>query len=319
MKRSKRDWSDEDLRKHLIDARKFMWRDSTIARIAGMVELKKGNRVVDAGCGLGYLGWTLRPYYGNEGSYIGVDCSQNLLREASKLAVDWQGEADVQFVRGSAYRLPLPDSSSDLTMCQTLLMHLEHPDEALDEMIRITRPGAAVMCIEPDNISAMLTVPWCSDMDLSDSELLRRFRMNIIWARGRKRLGRGDWGIGRKLPKMLADHGLCRVDVVHNDMPHFINPPYETGFQKYRLEKMMESIEEADDEDETQKVRDREWKECYLAGGGSLSTFYRNRKTSKESWEKRRPILKKQLEEGTFFAGLAGSHFYCVFGFREEL
>jgi SAM-dependent methyltransferase len=315
----RRDWSEEDLRKHLVDARKYLWRESTIRRIAEGTGLEEGMTAVDAGCGLGYLGWTFRPYYGSGGRYIGIDCSINLLNEAKELSSEWSEGSRALFLRGSVYDLPLPDSSSDLTMCQTLLMHLEHPEKALEEMIRVTRPGGAVMCMEPDNDSAMLTVPWSSAPEPSDSELLKSFRMNLIWSRGRKKLGRGDWGIGQKIPKMMSDLGLRKVEVIHNDMPCFMNPPYETEFQRFRMMEFREKLEKDEEEERRQRVlQEKEWKECYLAGGGSLTTFYRSRRESRKRWEELKPILREQIGKGTYFHGLAGSHFYCVFGFRVE-
>jgi SAM-dependent methyltransferase len=231
------------------------------------------------------------------------------------MAGEWARGAAAHFVRGSVYDSPLPHGFSDLTMCQTLLMHLEHPEKALEEMVRMTRPGGTVVCMEPDNLAAMLSVPWGSDPEVDDGELIRRFRMNMIWARGRKKLGRGDWGIGQKLPKMMTDLGLRNVDVIHNDMPYFINPPYETEFQEFRMRMILENIRESEDEDSREhRVRQREWKECYLAGGGSLSTYYRDRKITEERWKERKPAMMEQLEQRTYFAGLGGSHFYCVFG-----
>ncbi|MBN2586373.1 MAG: methyltransferase domain-containing protein [Candidatus Fermentibacteraceae bacterium] len=319
MSSGNRDWSEEDLRKHLVDARKHLWRESTIRRIVNRTGLAEGITAVDAGCGLGYLGWTFRPFYGGGGRYIGIDCSASLLDEAKDLSSEWSGGSGAFFLRGSVYDLPLPDRCSDLTMCQTLLMHLEHPEKALEEMMRVTRPGGVVMCMEPDNNSAMLAVPWGSQPSVSDDELLRRFRMNLIWARGRKKLGRGDWGIGQKVPKMMSDLGLRNVDVIHNDMPRFMNPPYETEFQRFMMDELRERLEKDEEGEKGRRaVQEKEWKECYLAGGGSLTSFYRSRRESRRHWEELKPILREQTRNGTYFNGLAGSHFYCVFGFRTE-
>ncbi len=319
MSSNRRDWSEKDLRKHLVDARKFLWRETTIKRIAERVGLEEGMTAVDAGCGLGYLGWTFRPFFGSGGRYIGIDCSIKLLSEAVGLSNDWSEGSGARFLQGSVYDLPLPDRSSDLTMCQTLLMHLEHPERALEEMIRVTRPGGAVMCMEPDNLSAGLSVPYSSEPPLSDEELLRLFKIQLIWARGRTKLGRGDWGIGKKVPKMMADLGLRNIDVIHNDMPYFINPPYETEVQHYRLDRLRENVSDDECEDEKEKrTRMREWKECFLEGGGSLSTFYRYWKYFEERRKQLNPIIRMQIDDGTFYRGVGCFHFFCVTGFRAE-
>lgn len=302
------DWTRKDRHRHLVEARKHMWRSSTIAKIAEAAGIDRGATVADVGCGLGYLGWTFRPHFGRDGIYLGIDISEELLREAGELALDWSSDGSAFFAKGSAYSIPLRPDISDCTMCQTLLMHLQHPDRALEEMIRITRPGGAVLCIEPDNV--IMCVPYTSDPPLSDRELLWMFRMRLIWARGRKRLGKGDWGIGRRLPKMLSDAGLQKVRVFFNDTPYHINPPYETEHQQYRLRKIREAMEE--DREREHEASIREWKECFLAGGGSLSSYYRYRKHFDSIWEENRRLALDQMDEGTFFRGLSGSSFYCV-------
>ncbi len=314
MSSKKRDWSEKDLRKHLIDQRKFLWRRDTLDRIAAELGLSKGMSVADVGCGLGYLGWSMQPYYGHSGTYTGIDCSIRLLAEAVELSEDWAAVDQAGFVKSTAYSLPFPDGTFHLTMCQTLLMHLEFPEEALKEMVRITVPGGHVMCMEPDNVSTF-TIPSGSSPGMSDSELLWILKNTMIWARGRKRLGRGDWGIGRVVPKMMSDAGLVGIDARHNDHASFLQPPYETESQRFALENLKDYLDkdEAEQEEEGRKSRD-EWKECFLAGGGSISTYHRLRRFWKNRRQATMPVLRQQVEEGEFWSGMHGSHFYCVTG-----
>ncbi len=128
--KDRRDWSEKDLKKHIVDQRKYLWRESTIERVASWLDLRSGITAVDVGCGLGYLGWTFWRHYGSGSSYIGVDCSIKLLREAQEIQSEWSGGGSAYFANGSAYSLPLPDECADWTMCQTLLMHLEFPENA---------------------------------------------------------------------------------------------------------------------------------------------------------------------------------------------
>ncbi|MCK4806262.1 MAG: methyltransferase domain-containing protein [Candidatus Aegiribacteria sp.] len=314
--KDRRDWSEKDLKKHIVDQRKYLWRESTIERIASWLNLSSGMTAVDVGCGLGYLGWTFWRHYGRGSTYIGVDCSIKLLREAQETSPDWSGGGSAFFANGSSYNLPLPDECADWVMCQTLLMHLEFPVDAMNEMIRITKPGGVIMCMEPDNISASLGTSYSSIPSFSIREKLLHLKVLLIWAEGRKKLGRGDWGIGKKVPKMMADLGLMNIDALYNDSSRFTHPPYETDVQKYDIEKMRESIMEKNED--TKKLLWKEYKECFLAGGGSLSSFYRYKRFAETRSDQLEPLILEQLENKTYYGGIGGSHFFCIRGFKPE-
>ena len=308
-----RDWSEKDLRRMIIDQRRFLWRPDTIDRIALSLNLKRGMTAVDAGCGLGYLGWTFWRHFGEGGTYIGLDCSEKLLVEAIGLAEEWGEGGTVRFARASACSLPLPDGCSDLTMCQTLLMHLPEPEEALAEMVRITKPGGAVMCMEPDNVSARLAIPYSSVPDRSVEDHLYWARINLIFADGARKLGRGDSGIGKKVPRMMAMAGLTGIDVRVNDTAFFVQPPYETEQQRYGLEKLREGLEEKDEENERRSWR--ESRECFLAGGGSRSAFYRMKTRAEAERDSGNRMILEQMASGTYFHGQSHSSFFCITGF----
>jgi ubiquinone/menaquinone biosynthesis C-methylase UbiE len=308
-----RDWSEKDLRRMIIDQRRFLWRDDTIDRIALSSNLKQGMTAVDAGCGLGYLGWTFWRHFGEGGTYIGVDCSEKLLGEALGLAEEWGAGGITRFLCGAACSLPLPDGCSDLTMCQTLLMHLSAPEEALAEMVRVTKPGGAVLCLEPDNITAMISIPYGSARERSIEEHLARAREQLFWAEGMKRLGKGDWAIGRRIPWMMAEAGLVRIQACPNDQVSFVQPPYETEVQKHRLDLIRKGSEEMDPEAERRHWRD--YRKCYLAGGGSRSSFYRMKRKSEAEREPHDRLLQEQIGSGTFFQGQGPATFFCFTGF----
>lgn len=313
----KRDWSEKHLRKMIVDQRRFMWRDDMIDRISSSMNLKHGMTAVDVGCGLGYLGWTFWRHFGENGTYIGMDCSEKLLKDAREMSKEWSGGGNACFLKGEAYNIPLQDACSDLTMCQALLMHLEKPESALAEMVRVTKPGSAVMCMEPDNISSYLAVPFSSRPPITLKERMFWFKALLIWTKGRKLLGMGDQGIASKIPKMTADAGLVRIDCRCNDTPGFIQPPYETKAQRYSLEKMREQLEERDEEEV--KRWWTEYKECFVAGGGSLSTYYRIRKLAEEKREINTEIILEQIRSGSYYTGPRPKGFFCFTGFVPDI
>ena len=134
-------WDSERWKDKLVWSRKAMWHEDTVRQLAIWLGLEPGMTTVDVGCGLGYLGYTYRPHLGKEIRYFGVDAAPKLLASAAQLAKHWVKDGKACFVGGGAYALPFPDDFADCVMCQALLMHLEEPEHALTEMVRVAKPG----------------------------------------------------------------------------------------------------------------------------------------------------------------------------------
>ncbi len=305
------DWSEKHLKKMIIEQRKHMWRDDTIDMYSRWLGLKQGMTVVDVGCGLGYLGWTYWKYFGKGGRYFGFDRSSSLLNEADSLSAQWSYGGIASFQQGDAYELPYPDNFADWTMCQTLLMHLEFPEKALAEMVRVTKPGGLIMCNEPDNLSASTMVADFSENNVTDHEILRHHRVMMTWVRGRRKLGYGDYSIAVKIPMMMHDLGLINIDSRCNDTCNFVQPPYDSPVGKYRIEMARKHIEDEDDP-EDEKRRREEFKQFFLAGGGSLSSYYRHRRRADQLSEEYKEMHRKNLEKGTWFRSWGASSFFCI-------
>ena len=120
-------------------------------------------------------------------------------------------------------------------MCQTLLLHLEYPRRALTEMMRVIKPGGAILCHEPDNLSATLMKNYYSDFDFSIEEDLLMRKCVMIRNQGRIKLGRGDWNIPPKIPRMLHELGLVDIAARLKDQVSLIHPPYDDPAVQQRL------------------------------------------------------------------------------------
>ncbi len=310
-----KEWSEKHLKKFIVDQRKFLWRNDSIEMYSRWMDLKQGMTAVDVGCGLGYLGWTYWRYFGEGGKYFGLDLSSVLLEEADCNSKNWASGGTASFQQGSAYKLPYPDDFADWTMCQTLLMHLEFPEKALEEMVRITKPGGLIMCNEPDNVSSIAMTVNSSEGNISDESALQNQKLMMTWARGRKRLGHGDYSIAIEVPNMMHSCGLVEIDSRCNDAGNFVQPPYETPRQKYLLKMAEEALNERE---EDKKRRRSEFKEFFLAGGGSLSSYYRHMKRLNAFNEKRKEDHKAQVENRTWHRAWGASSFFCIKGRLPE-
>ena len=290
-----------------------MWYEEQIERLASSMKLTPGMTIADVGCGLGYLGWTYWKHYGDGGIYIGVDCSFSLLSDANENSRDWSSGGTADFINGDSYNIPLADESTDVTMCQTLLMHLEFPEKALREMVRITKPGGIVMCKELDSVSRYLRLGYSTvseDEDIDDITFRRR--MKLSWIKGRKELGLGDYGIGAKLPKLMYEAGLKEIKGFCNERLEFLVPPYEDPQQRLRIEIIGRFANESTAE-EKQKSKEK-YRNYYLAGSGDTASFEKDYSRLLEIYRTEREERYMQIEDETLFSCSGGSNFFCIFG-----
>jgi ubiquinone/menaquinone biosynthesis C-methylase UbiE len=306
-------WADEDHKWMIIEERKYMWNPEQIDRLASSMGLSHGMTVADIGCGLGYLGWTYWKYFGEGGKYIGVDYSDALIEEAREMSSKWSINGTARFLTGSCYDVPLPDESVDAAMCQALLMHLEYPERALQEMVRITKPGGIVMCKELDSISRYLRLGYSSASENDSIEdIIFQRRMKLIWIRGRKELGLGDYGIGARIPRMMHESGLEEIKGFCRDKLEFLVPPYKKPEQRKRIE-IIERFSGESTQEEKKKAKD-EYRKYYLAGGGDPASFDKDYSKMVELSRKERERRYEQLSAGTLFSCSGGSNFFCIFG-----
>lgn len=97
-----------------------------------------GDAVLDVGCGTGILAIAAVDRVGANGSVHGVDPNAGMLAvaRATGAAVTWH--------EGLAESLPLGDASVDHVVSQFALMFFADPQQAMTEMVRVTRPGGTV-------------------------------------------------------------------------------------------------------------------------------------------------------------------------------
>jgi len=299
------DWAEEKRRKVVIeDQRRFLWRSDTVGMHARWLGLRPGMSVLDVGCGQGYIGSTWWPFFGEGGSYTGVDSCAGLLEKAVELSPGWALGGSARFVRGDACSLPFPDGSFDWTACQTLLMHAADPDRILAEMVRVTRPGGVVSCNEPDNLAGMRSQAVCSASEPTLEEELLAARVLRCWADGRRKLGLGDWSIGPKVPMMMQRLGLVGIDIRADDRVPFVQPPYGTPEMEFGLGKIRERIADI----ETGRTVDRnddpmrtDFRECFFAGGGTRYAWRKYVELCRGRDEAFASAAGRQLTDGSFF------------------
>lgn len=169
------------------------------------LELWHGLSVLDVGCGTGDDARDLARLVGEEGRVVGVDFSGAMVAEAKKRHAT--SGLPVEFVEGNAQNLQFAEASFDRCRTERMLMHLDDPEQALAEMVRVVRPGGRIVVFDFD---------W--DMVFTDSPYKEMTRKIVhTFSDGLKH----GW-IGRSLPRLCQAAGLVEVTCV----PHAVRLYY---------------------------------------------------------------------------------------------
>ena len=109
---------------------------------------------LDAGCGTGFLSLELAAR-GHRVS--GVDFAPAMLEAARRKAAAQR--LSVRFEEGDAEQLPFPPGSFDLVISRHVLWTLPHPEAAIDEWIRVLRPGGRLAIVDGAQYSEAAAPP----------------------------------------------------------------------------------------------------------------------------------------------------------------
>lgn len=113
--------------------------------VLGRLALPAGAKVLDAGCGSGTNSiWLARHGF----TVTGVDFSEFALGKAQEQAQREETGDRVGFRFGDLTRLELEDASFDAVFCIGVLMHIPRVEAALAELVRVVRPGGALVIAE---------------------------------------------------------------------------------------------------------------------------------------------------------------------------
>ena len=129
-----------------------------------MMALKRGQRVLDLGCGPGTDTAALGRVVGSTGEVHGVDYDEAMVALADARAHAEGMGAWVSHHHANATALPWASGFFDASRSERLFQHLLDPERAFDEMVRVTKPDGVLVVIDGD--WATLTI----DSDETDLE-----------------------------------------------------------------------------------------------------------------------------------------------------
>ncbi|MBF2017498.1 MAG: methyltransferase domain-containing protein [Rivularia sp. T60_A2020_040] len=118
------------------------------SQMLSLLDVREGDRVLDVGCGTGDDVRSLAQFVGISGSVIGIDSSITMIQEAKRRSEKLS--FPVEFYLGDAQNLEFPDNSFNSCRVERVLQHLDNPQQALAQMVRVAKSGARIVIVEPD-------------------------------------------------------------------------------------------------------------------------------------------------------------------------
>jgi ubiquinone/menaquinone biosynthesis C-methylase UbiE len=156
-------------------------------RTYALLDARPGARILDVGCGPGDDVRAMAELVGSTGRVVGVDIREEMIAEARGRSAGV--DLPVEFLIGSIYQLDFADDAFDGCRADRVFQHLDRPQDALAEMIRVTRSGGRIVVFDvdwetltidmPDRIVTRKILNWDCDMHGSGwvgRSLLRLFR-----------------------------------------------------------------------------------------------------------------------------------------------
>ncbi|MGR9073318.1 MAG: methyltransferase domain-containing protein [Gammaproteobacteria bacterium] len=116
----------------------------------GKMKLSAGHAVLDVGCGPGVDAIELGKIVTPSGRVVGVDHDEKMIEAALVQIRRLEMDDFVTFEKADAVGLPFESNEFDGCRSERVFMHLPRPDRALEEMIRVVKPGGRIVVVETD-------------------------------------------------------------------------------------------------------------------------------------------------------------------------
>ena len=203
---------------YLIRSRKNSWNDDYAKFLIEQVwKIDRPVKVLDCGCGLGFLGKLFMPYLPKGSSYTGIDITEKLTEVGEHLFAE--ADYPVEFITKNVMDYHAKEQY-DLVLCKAVLRHLDDPKAFLAKIIEFAKKDSYIVCID-SNREFECDGLYVDGMDYF--ELCRHDGMEKHWRTELEQQGR-DYAVAIRTAHLMRALGLREVDVRANDKVNFVTP-----------------------------------------------------------------------------------------------
>lgn len=180
--------------------------------------LKKGDHVIDVGCGIGEMTCWLAEQVGPQGKVVAIDISREQL-ELARRRVKEKNLTNVEFHEISIYDLAKLNVQFDLVYSRYVIDHIVEQQRALEVMTEITR-SSGMICCESSAVHTRTA--------FSYPQIAAREKMHT-WFDSLRRLNVCSDHLGFRLPSMMRQLNLenISIDLIHPTLRSYSQREHE--------------------------------------------------------------------------------------------
>lgn len=218
----------ENKMEYLLRTRKTFWNHDYVRFMIEQVwKINKPVKMLDCGCGFGFLGMLMMPFLPEGSTYTGIDLAEKLLEKGKALFAETDYNA--QFIHKDVYDYHAKEKY-DFVICQGVLRHLDKPDDFLKKMIEFAKKESYIVCIDTNREFECVGL-YIDGMDYFN--LCKHDGLEKHWRTELEQQGR-DYAVAIRTAHMMRNAGLKDVAVRMNDRVNFVTPQMENYEQVKR-------------------------------------------------------------------------------------
>ncbi len=159
------------------------------------LSVKRGEKILDVGCGVGFLSYEIALQTGDSGRVSGIDQNSEMILHANNRC---ESLRNTEFYEANAEDLTFTEESFDAACCTQVLLYVNDVSHVLSGIRRVLKPAGRIIIVETDWRGVVLN----SDYDSITRKIFSAWDAAVPSPNLPVRLG-----------PILIDNGFCNVDV----------------------------------------------------------------------------------------------------------